>query len=62
MLGLVFLLNFVNIFLILITPRENISRLWKMALQGSLLTLTATILLWASFDGEGLFQEIKKFE
>lgn len=33
-----------------------------MALQGSLLTLTATILLWASFDGEGLFQEIKKFE
>lgn len=62
MLGLVFLLNFINIFLILITPRENISRLWKIALQGSLLTLTATILLWATFDGEGLFQEIKRIE
>lgn len=62
MLGLVFLLNFINIFLILITPRENISRLWKIALQWSLLTLTATILLWATFDGEGLFQEIKRIE
>lgn len=28
----------------------------------SLLTLTATILLWASFDGEGQFQAIKKFD
>ena len=40
----------------------NNIRLKKIALEWSLLTLTATILLWASFDGEGQFQAIKKIE
>ena len=37
-------------------------RLKKFALEWSLLTLTATLFLWASFDGEGQFQAIKKLE
>ena len=47
---------------LLVIPRDNILRVKKTALEWSLLTLTATILLWASFDGEGQFQTIKKME
>ena len=31
--------------------RENTTRFKKIALEWSLLTLTATLFLWASFDG-----------
>ena len=34
----------------------------KIGLEWSLLTLTATLFLWASFDGEGQFQAIKILE
>lgn len=62
MLELIFILPLIGSFFLLITPRENIVRLWKIGLEWSLLTLTITILLWASFDGEGQFQAIKKFD
>ena len=62
MLELVVLFPLMGIFNILIIIRENDIRLKKIALEWSLLTLTATILLWVSFDGEGQFQAIKKFE
>ena len=62
MLELVFISPLIGIFVILITPRDNIARLWKIALEWSLLTLTTTILFWASFDGEGQLQTITKFK
>ena len=62
MLELIFILPLIGIFFLLITPRENIVRLWKIGLEWSLLTLTVTIFLWASFDGEGQFQAIKKLD
>ena len=62
MLELIFILPLIGTFFLLITPRENIVRLWKIGLEWSLLTLTVTILLWASFDEEGQFQAIKKFD
>lgn len=62
MLELIILFPVMGIFNILIIIRENKIRLKKIALEWSLLTLTATILLWASFDGEGQFQAIKNFE
>nr|QRG31968.1 NADH dehydrogenase subunit 4 [Pseudosuberites sp. CY-2021] len=62
MLELVFITPLIGIFVILITPRDNIARLWKRALEWSLLTLTMTILLWASFDGEGQLQGMMKFK
>ena len=62
MLELVFMIPlFGGIGLILI-PRDNSIRLKKAALEWSLLTLTATILLGASFDGDGQFQAIRKIE
>nr|ATI10790.1 NADH dehydrogenase subunit 4 [Plenaster craigi] len=62
LIGLVFVLPFIGIIYLLIIPRDNIEKLKKIALEWSLFTLTATILLWASFDREGPFQAIKKFE
>ncbi len=38
------------------------SRLKKIGLEWSLFTLTATIILWGSLDGEGQFKVIKEFE
>ena len=46
---------------ILIITRENTTRLKKNSLEWSLLTLTATLFLWASFDREGQFQAIKNW-
>ena len=62
MLELVFIFLLIGIIHLLVIPRDNILRVKKTALEWSLLTLTATILLWASFDGEGQFQTIKKME
>ncbi len=62
MLELVVLFPVMGIINILVIIREKNIRLKTIALEWSLLTLTATILLWASFDGEGQFQAIKKFE
>ena len=61
MLELVFIFLLIGIIHLLVIPRDNILRVKKTALEWSLLTLTATILLWASFDGEGQFQTIKKW-
>ena len=47
---------------VLVLTRENNVILKKITLEWSLLTLTATIFLWASFDGEGQFQALKKLE
>ena len=62
MLDLIFLLPLIGSCILLVTSRDNIERLWKIGLEWSLLTLTVTILLWASLDGEGQFQAIKKFD
>ena len=62
MLELIFILPLIGSFFLLIASRDNIERLWKIGLEWSLLTLTVTILLWASLDGEGQFQAIKKFD
>ena len=62
MLELVFILPIMGILNLLIIPRDNIIKLKKIALEWSLFTLTATILLWASLDGEGQFQAIINFE
>nr|YP_001648495.1 NADH dehydrogenase subunit 4 [Topsentia ophiraphidites]ABW83857.1 NADH dehydrogenase subunit 4 [Topsentia ophiraphidites] len=62
MLELVFILPLIGILNLLIIPRDNIIKLKKTALEWSLFTLTATILLWASFDGSGQFQAIINFE
>ena len=62
MLEFIFILPLIGIIFLLIKPREDIVGLWKIGLEWSLLTLTVTIFLWASFDGEGQFQAIKKFD
>ena len=62
MLELIYILPLIGIIFLLIKPREDIVGLWKIGLECSLLTLTVTIFLWASFDGEGQFQAIKKFD
>ena len=62
MLELVILFPVMATLNILIIMRENTTRSQKIALELSLLTLTATLFLWASFDGEGQFQAIKKLE
>ena len=43
-------------------PRENHIQLKLTALQWSLATLTATVVLWVAFDGEGQFQGLKIIE
>ena len=59
-LELVILFPVMGILNILI--RENDKKLKQIALEWSLLTFMATIILWISFDGEGRFQTIKYFE
>ena len=43
-------------------PRGNSTKLKRAALEWSLATLTATLILWASFDTEGQFQTINQTE
>ena len=62
MLELVVLYPVMGILNILIIRRENNIILKKVALEWSLLTLTATIFLWASFDGEGQFEAIQNLD
>ena len=62
MLELVILFPVIATLNILIIMRENTTRLKKICFEWSLLMLTATLFLWASFDGEGQFQAIKKLE
>ena len=47
---------------LLITPRSEIMHLWKVGLEWSALTLTVTILLWSSFDGESQFTVVHRLE
>ena len=60
MLNLIFIFPIIGMIFLIFTSRDNIEKLKKIALEWSLFTLTATILLWASFDGEAQFQIIKK--
>nr|CAD1874631.1 nad4 [Tethya wilhelma] len=62
MLEFIFISPLLGVVNLLIIPRESILRLWKTALEWSLLTLTVTILLWAFFDVEGQFQAVKGFK
>nr|YP_001633639.1 NADH dehydrogenase subunit 4 [Negombata magnifica]CAM06604.1 NADH dehydrogenase subunit 4 [Negombata magnifica] len=62
MLESIFILPLIGILALLITPRDDIMRLWKVGLEWSLLTLTGTKLLWASFDGDGQFQVVKRLD
>ncbi len=62
MLELVFMFLFLGGIALILIPRDNSVRLKKAALEWTLLTLTATILLCASFDGDGQFQVIRKIE
>jgi len=43
-------------------PRDNSVKLKRAALEWSLATLTATLILWAAFDMEGQFQTINQTE
>ena len=47
---------------LLITPRNEIMHLWKVGLEWSALSLTVTILLWSSFDGESQFTVVHRLE
>nr|YP_004123488.1 NADH dehydrogenase subunit 4 [Halisarca harmelini]ADT81739.1 NADH dehydrogenase subunit 4 [Halisarca harmelini] len=56
----IYLLPIIGIILLIKTPRNDGEKLKRIGLEWSLLTFTATILLWASFDG-GSFQTINLF-
>lgn len=43
-------------------PRDNDVKLKRTALEWSLATLTATLILWGAFDSEGQFQTINQTE
>ena len=62
MLKSVLILPLMGMVALLITPRNEIMRLWKVGLEWSVLTLTGTILLWSSFDGEGQFKVVHRLE
>jgi NADH:ubiquinone oxidoreductase subunit 4 (subunit M) len=62
LLGLIFLLLFLGIINVMIIPRDNSIKLKTVALEWSLATLTATLVLWAAFDLEGQFQTINQTE
>ena len=62
MLELVILFPVMATLNILIIMRENTTRFKKIALEWSLLTLTATLFFMGFFYGEGQFQAIKKLE
>nr|QJS34641.1 NADH dehydrogenase subunit 4 [Stichopathes abyssicola] len=61
-LGLIFLLLFMGIINVMRTPRDNDAKLKRTALEWSLATLTATLILWGAFDSEGQFQTINQTE
>lgn len=56
----IYLLPIIGMLLLIKTPRDDGEKLKRIGLEWSLLTFTATILLWASFDG-GSFQTINLF-
>ncbi len=62
MIDYIFILPIIGICHLLMIPREEIVKLKKIALEWSLLILTATIVLWISFDGQGQFQGFKIIE
>nr|YP_009159671.1 NADH dehydrogenase subunit 4 [Halcampoides purpureus]AKQ50944.1 NADH dehydrogenase subunit 4 [Halcampoides purpureus] len=61
-LGLIFLLLFLGIINVMRVPRDDSVKLKRAALEWSLATLTATLILWAAFDLEGQFQTINQTE
>nr|YP_010593749.1 NADH dehydrogenase subunit 4 [Dendrobathypathes boutillieri]WAJ54438.1 NADH dehydrogenase subunit 4 [Lillipathes sp. USNM 1457355]WAJ54451.1 NADH dehydrogenase subunit 4 [Dendrobathypathes boutillieri] len=61
-LGLIFLLLFMGIINVMRAPRDNYVKLKRTALEWSLATLTATLILWGAFDSEGQFQTINQTE
>nr|WRM53892.1 NADH dehydrogenase subunit 4 [Myriopathidae sp.] len=61
-LGLIFLLLFMGIINVMRAPRDNSVKLKRTALEWSLATLTATLILWGAFDSEGQFQTINQTE
>nr|QJS34628.1 NADH dehydrogenase subunit 4 [Stauropathes cf. punctata NB-2020] len=61
-LGLIFLLLFMGIINVMRAPRDNDVKLKRTALEWSLATLTATLILWGAFDSEGQFQTINQTE
>nr|YP_009160772.1 NADH dehydrogenase subunit 4 [Myriopathes japonica]YP_010697714.1 NADH dehydrogenase subunit 4 [Myriopathes ulex]AGN48521.1 NADH dehydrogenase subunit 4 [Myriopathes japonica]WCF76512.1 NADH dehydrogenase subunit 4 [Myriopathes ulex] len=61
-LGLIFLLLFMGIINVTRTPRDNDVKLKRTALEWSLATLTAALILWGAFDSEGQFQTINQTE
>nr|YP_004123208.1 NADH dehydrogenase subunit 4 [Oscarella viridis]ADO51461.1 NADH dehydrogenase subunit 4 [Oscarella viridis] len=62
MLGLIYTLLLIGALHVMFIPRENSIKLKLTALQWTLATLTATIILWISFDGEGQFQATQIIE
>nr|YP_001648581.1 NADH dehydrogenase subunit 4 [Ectyoplasia ferox]ABW76587.1 NADH dehydrogenase subunit 4 [Ectyoplasia ferox] len=62
MIGYILILPLIGICHLLIISKEEIIRLKKIALEWSLLILTATIVLWITFDGQGQFQSSKTIE
>lgn len=61
-LELVALLPTMGVFNIFVIIRECNRKLKTIGFEWSLLTLIGTIVLWASFDGEGQFQAIEILE
>nr|QJS34682.1 NADH dehydrogenase subunit 4 [Tylopathes sp. n. NB-2020] len=61
-LGLIFLLLFMGIINVTRTPRDNDVKLKRTALEWSLATLAAALILWGAFDSEGQFQTINQTE
>lgn len=62
MLELILLFPLIGVIHLLITPRDNILNLKKIALEWSLWALTGTIVFWVAYDGEGHFISIKIME
>ena len=62
MLGFIFLFLLLGGIHLILIPRDNNVKLKKAALDWSLITLAATILFWASFGGDGIFQAIINFK
>nr|YP_010868445.1 NADH dehydrogenase subunit 4 [Hydrozoanthus antumbrosus]YP_010868470.1 NADH dehydrogenase subunit 4 [Hydrozoanthus tunicans]WGU19943.1 NADH dehydrogenase subunit 4 [Hydrozoanthus antumbrosus]WGU19982.1 NADH dehydrogenase subunit 4 [Hydrozoanthus tunicans] len=61
-LGLIFLLLILGIISVIRIPSDNDARLKRAALEWSLATLAATLVLWGAFDSGGQFQTINQTE
>nr|YP_010872598.1 NADH dehydrogenase subunit 4 [Umimayanthus nakama]YP_010875174.1 NADH dehydrogenase subunit 4 [Umimayanthus parasiticus]WGU50004.1 NADH dehydrogenase subunit 4 [Umimayanthus nakama]WGW14772.1 NADH dehydrogenase subunit 4 [Umimayanthus parasiticus] len=61
-LGLIFLLLILGIISVIRIPSDNDARLKRTALEWSLATLAATLILWGAFDSGGQFQTINQTE